>query len=88
MFIINNKKNDLSICLAETWLVQSLNFKVPHLYILRCDWFGSYGGAALLINNRLSLLPLPLSPFLGGISVVAAIIGCLSVFSIYIAHPR
>ena len=88
LIFLLNKYKPLACSIAETWLVPNLSFRMPYFNILRCDRSDGYGGSALLVNNKVPLFPIPLPPFGGDMNIVAAKVENISLFSIYIAHPR
>lgn len=87
IFLIN-KYTPIVFSIAETWLTPSLSFHIPQYNIIRCDRADGYGGSALLISNRLPLLPIPISPSIEGMNIVAAQVKGITVLSVYIAHPQ
>lgn len=88
LIFLLNKYKPLACSIAETWLIPSLSFRMPHYNILRCDRSDGYGGSALFVNNKVPLSPLPLPSLTGDMSIAAGRVEGITVFSIYIAHPH
>lgn len=88
LIFLLNKYKPLVCALAETWLVPSLSFRLPHYNIIRCDRSDGYGGSALCVNNRVPLVTVPLPSVGGDVSIVAGKVEGITLLSIYIAHPN
>lgn len=89
LIYLSNKLLPSLISIAETWLKPQQHFNLQGFTSFRDDRVDGYGGAMILVNNKLSCSALPIpSHNCNNINVVGVKVMNINVLSIYVPHPN